>query len=183
MNEQQGANLVFIYGPPAAGKYTIAKALADQLGWPLFHNHLAIDYVESLIKWGEPGFHEACADVRITLVQRALENTKSLVCTFVYAHGFDADDAFVERLHRATNDAGARFCAVQLTCSVATLIERCVAPHRASMGKISTVETLQSVLEEYDCYSKLPGVESLAIDTGQLSVNDSVRKIRSHFEL
>jgi predicted kinase len=181
MNEQHGANLVFIYGPPAAGKYTIAAALAEQLRWQLFHNHVVIDCVSALLKRGEPGFLDACADVRIALTSRALASGRSHVSTFVYGKGID--DAFVARIRNGVADAGARFCAVQLTCSVATLNERCVAPHRASMGKISTVETLQSVLEEYDCYSKLPGVESLAIDTGQLSVNDSVRKIRSHFAL
>jgi hypothetical protein len=181
MNLHRSADLLFIYGPPAAGKYTIAKAIATELNWPLLHNHVVIDCVSALLKRGEPGFLDACADVRIALTSRALASGKSHVSTFVYGKGID--DAFVARIRDTVADAGARFCAVQLTCSVPTLNERCVAPHRASMGKISTVETLQSVLEEYDCYSKLPCVESLGIDTGQLSVNDSVRKIRSHFEL
>jgi tRNA uridine 5-carbamoylmethylation protein Kti12 len=174
-------DFVFVYGPPAAGKYTIAKALADELNWPLFHNHLAIDYVESIIKWGEPGFHEACADARIALVKRALENGTSLVSTFVYAKDFDADDVFVDRLMTTVRDAGARFCPVQLNCPIDTLKARCLAPHRSSMRKIATVESLQSVLTHYDCFSLLPDVESLTINTDVCSVEESVAEIRAHF--
>jgi tRNA uridine 5-carbamoylmethylation protein Kti12 len=183
MIDTNRAQFVFLYGPPAAGKYTIAKALAAELSWPLFHNHLAINYVESVIKWGEPGFHQACADVRVALVQRALENSTSLVSTFVYAKGFDVDDAFVERLRCVVKDASARFCAVRLTCSMETLRARCVASHRALMKKIATVESLQSVLEQYDCFSQLQDIDSLTIDTDMYSVVESVAQIRLHFHL
>lgn len=173
--------LVFINGPPAAGKYTIAKALAAQLGWPLLHNHVVIDCVSALLKRGEPGFLDACAGVRVALTSRALSSGKSHVSTFVYGKG--TDDAFVARIREAVADAGARFCAVQLTCSIETLKERCASPHRASMGKISTVETLQSVLEEYDCFAAIPGIESLVIDTQTYSVAESVAMIRHRFAL
>jgi adenylylsulfate kinase-like enzyme len=174
-------DFVFIYGPPAAGKYTIAKALAEQLNWPLFHNHVVIDCVSSLLKRGEPGFLDACADVRIALMKHALCAGKSLVSTFVYA--CEIDDAFVARIRETAENARARFRAVQLVCAQTSLNERCTAPHRAGMGKIATVETLQSVLQAYDCSSKIPGVESLAIDTDSLSVEQSVQSLREHFAL
>jgi predicted kinase len=174
-------DFVFIYGPPAAGKYTIAKALADQLKWPLFHNHVVIDCVSSLLKRGEPGFLEACADVRVALMQHALSAGKSMVSTFVYAR--EVDDAFVARIRATTESAGARFCAVQLVCAQASLNERCVAPHRAGMGKIATVETLRSVLQAYDCFERIPGDVSLPIDTDASSVEQSVQSIREHFAL
>jgi hypothetical protein len=176
-------DFVFLYGPPAAGKYTIAKALAEQLKWPLFHNHLAIDYVESVIAWGSPGFFEACADVRIALTQRALANGVSMISTFVYASGFDADEAFVTRLCDTVERVGGRLCAVQLTCSAATLRARCVAPHRASMKKIASPEKIDTVLAEYDCMSPIANLNSLSIDTEALSVEQSMRAIREHFSL
>ncbi|MEO1956129.1 MAG: AAA family ATPase, partial [Gammaproteobacteria bacterium] len=35
--------VIFLYGPPASGKLTIAKKLADKTGISLFHNHLTFD--------------------------------------------------------------------------------------------------------------------------------------------
>jgi hypothetical protein len=39
--------LVFIYEPVASGKLTIARELAGRTGLPLFHNHSAVDAVET----------------------------------------------------------------------------------------------------------------------------------------
>jgi hypothetical protein len=176
-------DFVFIYGPPAAGKYTIAKALAERLAWPLFHNHVVIDCVESVINWGEPGFHDACADIRIALTSHALQHRVSIVSTFVYAKGFDADGAFVARLRSTVKQAGARFCAVRLFCAVPTLRARCLAPHRATMKKIATPEKLDAVLNEFDCHSAIADTDSLAVDTDALSIEQSVQAIREHFAL
>jgi shikimate kinase len=181
MTENARVKLVFLYGPPAVGKYTIAKALATDLGWPLFHNHIVIDCVNALIQRGEDGFLDACADVRIALTSRALANGKSLVSTFVYATG--TDDAFVERIRATVHAVGGRFCAVRLHCSVESLIQRCAAPHRAPMGKIATVESLHSVLDRYDCFSPIPNVESLVVATDVLSATESAQHIRTHFRL
>jgi ATP-dependent 26S proteasome regulatory subunit len=32
--------LVFLYGPPAVGKLTVAKAIADRRPFTILHNHL-----------------------------------------------------------------------------------------------------------------------------------------------
>ena len=48
--------LVFLYGPPAVGKLTVAKALARLTGYKVFHNHLTIDLVASILDWGTGPF-------------------------------------------------------------------------------------------------------------------------------
>jgi hypothetical protein len=35
-------DLVFLYGPPAAGKFTVGRELAAITGFGLFHNHLTL---------------------------------------------------------------------------------------------------------------------------------------------
>ena len=47
---------VFLYGPAASGKLTVATALQGRSGLPLFHNHLAVDAALSLIDIGSPPF-------------------------------------------------------------------------------------------------------------------------------
>lgn len=44
--------LIFIYGPPAVGKLSVANALAKLTGYRVFHNHLTIDLVRSIFDWG-----------------------------------------------------------------------------------------------------------------------------------
>jgi len=44
--------LVFIHGPAAAGKYTVAKELAALTGFELYHNHLVVDEVLKVHAFG-----------------------------------------------------------------------------------------------------------------------------------
>lgn len=174
-------DFVFLYGPPAVGKYTVAKELAAHIGYPLFHNHIAIDYVVSVIPWGEAGFFDTFEKVRHQLVSGALANGYSLVTTFVYAKPHD--DAFVAGLQTLVKQANARFCAVRLTCSRDTLFARIGDDHRAPMGKASSAEVLESVLSEHECFASVDGIESLVIDTDQMSPEQSVAFIVEYFSL
>ena len=42
--------LIIIYGPPASGKYSVAKRLSALSKYPLLHNHLISDLEETLTK-------------------------------------------------------------------------------------------------------------------------------------
>lgn len=46
----ENMRLVLIYGPPAAGKLTVAKGLAHLTGYKFFHNHLTVDVVLSVFE-------------------------------------------------------------------------------------------------------------------------------------
>ena len=45
-------HVFFIFGPAAAGKYTIGKLVSESLALPLFHNHLTVDLVATLFEFG-----------------------------------------------------------------------------------------------------------------------------------
>ena len=174
-------DFVFLYGPPAVGKYTIGKMLSAYCGYRLFHNHLAIDYVESVIPWGTPGFWPTIESVRKQLIGGALENGHSMIATFAY--GRPHDDPFIGALLDTVRKSSARFCAVQLTCARDTLFERVADAHRARMGKAALPEVLEDILTEHDCFSEIGGIDSLLVNTDHLSPSGSVTRIAEHFRL
>ncbi len=49
---RESVKLVFIHGPAAVGKLTVARELAELTGLALFHNHLVVDLVTSLFEFG-----------------------------------------------------------------------------------------------------------------------------------
>ena len=53
--------LIVIYGPPAAGKLTVSKELSRITGYKVFHNHLAIDFIESVLDRYRIGLIEAAS--------------------------------------------------------------------------------------------------------------------------
>lgn len=92
--------LVFLYGPPAFGKLTVATALARLTGYRVFHNHVTIDMVRSVFDFGEGPFWSLVDRYRVELIEAAAQaNIPGVILTFVYAQG--TDDAFVRRIVEA----------------------------------------------------------------------------------
>jgi tRNA uridine 5-carbamoylmethylation protein Kti12 len=50
--------LIFLHGLPGVGKLTVARELAKLTGFNVFHNHLAVDLVESIFAFGSQPFVE-----------------------------------------------------------------------------------------------------------------------------
>jgi shikimate kinase len=48
--------LVFLYGPPAVGKLTVARAMAVRERFRILHNHLTIDPVTEILQFGTDAF-------------------------------------------------------------------------------------------------------------------------------
>lgn len=68
-------NMIFIYGPPAVGKLTVAEELAKITGYKLFHNHLTQDLAREIYPEFGPQRFALADDFR----DRRLEDDKGWV--------------------------------------------------------------------------------------------------------
>lgn len=174
--------LVLIYGPPAAGKLTVASSLAASTGFRLFHNHLTVDCVGAVFDFGTAPFVRLVDKIRIDLIEEAArEKIDGLIFTFVYAN--PQDNRFIDRITSAVERHGGEVCFVQLYCDARRLEERVVAESRRKFGKIGTVETLKEVMGRYELFSAVPGREGLSIDNTDLPAEEAVSRIKARFDL
>jgi hypothetical protein len=79
--EQTPATLIYIYGPPASGKLTVATRLSELTGIPLFHNHLTVNAVTPIFAFGSPPFTEAVQAMRRGVFKAAAKAGVSLIYT------------------------------------------------------------------------------------------------------
>ena len=63
--------LLLLYGPPAVGKLTIAKALARLTAFQVFHAHLTVDLVTAIFPRGTPAYQHLLWDIRYAVVGRS----------------------------------------------------------------------------------------------------------------
>jgi tRNA uridine 5-carbamoylmethylation protein Kti12 len=61
--------LIFLHGPPASGKFTIARALQASHGVLNFRNHLTIDVAKSLFDFGTDEFWALTHQLRRTALE------------------------------------------------------------------------------------------------------------------
>ncbi len=173
--------LIFIYGPPAVGKLTVATELAKITGFKLFHNHVSIQFVQSIFEFGTKTFWRLIDKFRLEMLEEASKEEVDTIFTFVYSRGTD-DDFVRNAIHRVRSHGG-RVCLVRLHCDEQTLAMRVKAKDRRRMGKISTKSKLRGVLKKYDLASEVPFQSSVGIDTTDKSPRKVAELVTRHYKL
>jgi hypothetical protein len=173
--------LVFIYGPPASGKLTVAKELARLTGFRLFHNHVSIQFVQSLFEFGTRPFWRLTDKYRTEMIEEAAKEDADTIFTFVYGRG--PDDPFVRRILRKVESHGGRVCFVRLRCNRKELERRVVSNARKALGKVATKRTLSYLFKKFDLESEVPFRPSLTIDTASESPKRAAKTIARFYGL
>jgi hypothetical protein len=174
-------DLVYLYGPPAVGKLTVATEIAARTGYRLFHNHLSIDCVLPVFDFGTDPFWRQVHAIREGVMAEAAREGRDLVFTTVYEHL--VSDPQTARRFEAVESNGGRVCLVQLSCPETQLAERVTDPRRQAMGKIATVEHLRRSLDGHDVFEPIPGRTSLRIDTSVASATVAADRVIAHYGL
>jgi hypothetical protein len=174
-------NLVYVYGPPAVGKLTVATELASRTGYKIFHNHLTIAATQAVFDSGTEPFYRALHGIRERILAEAALGGIDLVMTGVYSHPESAGPA--QRRLAAVEKNGGRVCLVHLVCSEQELEQRVTAEHRRTMGKIAEVELLRENVATRDFFTPIPNRNSLRIDNTDLPAPAAATQIIDHFGL
>jgi hypothetical protein len=173
------ATLVYIYGPPASGKLTVAGRLSELTGIPLFHNHLTVNALRPVFAFGSPPFMEANRKVRQAVFEVAAGAGISLIFTNNSAwSGPDPRTRFeeaAESYRRIVENHGGRTLFVRLTASQPVLEERLANESRRAHEKLVDVVRLRELLAELDPSPLHP--DDLTIDTGAMSPEESAAMI------
>jgi predicted kinase len=171
---------VILYGPPGAGKLTVARALSDRYGMRVLDNHLSVDPALRLFDFGTPEFADLVERIRVTLLQAAARAGLDVVSTFVYAHVLD--DHHLARLIAASADDGARVTLVQLCPATEVLEQRVQLESRAGTSKITDPDVLRRLLFEFDLRTPARP-DDLVIDNSALPADAVADLIADHVGL
>lgn len=156
--------LVFIHGPAASGKLTIARELAALTGLPLFHNHLVVDALLAVFPFGSEAFVDLRERMWLDVFRAAAAERRSLIFTFHPEASVAAD--FPERVVALVEAAGGRVDFVALTCAPEAVEARIAAPSRQASGKLSSLALLRELQAQGAfAYPPLPPA-AVEIDTG-----------------
>lgn len=168
-------HLVFLYGPPAVGKLTVARELAALTGFRLFHNHLTVDLVSSVFEFGSELFVELRERIWLEVIGAAAVAGTSLIFTF--APEATVRQHFVGNVVETVRRAGGRVWFVELTCPPEQLLHRMGSPERARFGKLRSGALFRQLQNEgtFDV-SWLPRPD-LTVDTAERLPADAARLI------
>jgi len=124
--------LLLIIGPPAVGKMTVGRAVADRSSYRLFHNHHTIELLLDVFDYGTPPFRTLNGEFRRRVIEEAATAGTDLVFTFV----FDLDLAEeADWLADLTAPYGDRVAVVELLADLDTRLARNRTEHRLAEKK------------------------------------------------
>lgn len=141
---------IILHGPPASGKYTIAKELEFLAGTKTFHNHLTMDAVKPFLKFDSEEFWELLYEIRLNCIhQFAKASSDNIVHTWCYDH--PADFEFYEKIEACINAEDSEIFPIFLKCQSEELGKRVTGSHRENMGKVSNPIDLRKRLKTWNC--------------------------------
>jgi len=177
-------NLIFLYGPPAAGKLTVAQELVKLTGYTLIDNHKVRDFVTTALPFSGHELGEA----RVRLVRKifvdvyeamALANL-SVVTTFA---AMSPGAEFIDAVRQTVEAACGKVFLVQLLPSCDVLLERVTAPSRKDQKIDNVARWHEAVGDNPSAFETYTGVEHCVIDNSDLSAVETARQILSYYHL
>jgi hypothetical protein len=181
------ATLVVIYGPPAAGKLTVASELAELTGFKLFHNHLTMNAVREVFDFGTIQLAETLARVRLVVFEAAAREGVDMIFTLANQRRRTEErpgfvDRFIADIDRIVEGSGGRVVRAQLCPPPEVLLDRVTEASRFTHNKLTDVEWYRGLFQTHELYDTL-GDDDLAIDNSDLAPADVARTIRDHHGL
>jgi hypothetical protein len=174
-------DLIFLHGPAAVGKLTVARELAKLTGLHLFHNHLIVDALTAVFDFGTEPFILLREQMWLTVFREAAKHNVSLIFTF--APERTVGKSFIQNTRDAVESAGGRVLFVELACPVEELERRVGSAARAEFGKLRSLELFRELHQTGAfTYPRLPD-SGLSIDTSQMSPREAAIRICEFFSL
>jgi hypothetical protein len=167
--------LIFIYGPVASGKLTIARELAARTGVALFHNHLVVDAVSAVFPFGSEAFSRLREQFWLAVFDEAASQGRTLIFTFAPEPTVAPD--FPDRVRESIERKGSQIVFVALDLPRAEQERRLVEEGRAAFGKMRDLSLLRKLRPQLDaCMAAMPQ-PALTLDVNDLTPSASAEVI------
>ena len=174
--------LIFLYGLPATGKYTVAKELAAITGFKLFHNHQVVDLLLSVFDFGSEPFVALREDIWLSVFEEAATaQIPALIFTFNPENSVSA--AFIPNVVEALAQTGGEVDFIELQCPLDELKSRMGSASRQQFRKLTSVPLFEQLHADgvFDT-SHMPS-PSLTIDTSTFTPEQVAEQIAQTLQL
>jgi len=176
--------IIYIYGPPAVGKTTVAAALSKRIGYPVLHPHLFSPIAGALMQGDmrtNRQFRKLMTSLRMECLRAAIRaKAAGIILTGVYVYK-TKKNRFIEMMRRLP----ATIHFVQLTASERSLMRRVGSKSRRAFDrhKITTKEMLIERMTNENVTRPVRGVRSLKISTDDLKPQEAALVISRKLKL
>lgn len=173
--------LIFLWGPAAAGKLTVARELGRLTGLPVFHNHLVVDALLEKLPFGHPEFIRLRESMWMAGFDTAARSGKSMIFTFQPEP--TVTPGFAGRVADMVRDAGGEVKFVRLVISREEQEKRLGNESRKEFKKLVSLDLLRELRDGFEqSEAEMPPAD-LVIDSEIDDPETASRRIAAAFNL
>lgn len=171
--------LVFLHGPAASGKLTIAKELAAITSYKLFHNHLTVDMLLNVFPFGSPNFVKHRQRIWLDIIDDAMAEGIDVIFTFCPENTVDVN--FPDLLREVVRNNHGTMVSIQVACPDDVLVQRMGTDSRRQLSKLVSGDFYLELKSKgaFD-YPVIPS--NMGIDSSVMEHKDAARLIADHLE-
>ncbi len=176
--------IIHINGMPGVGKLTVAKVLARDLSAKLIDNHLAIDLVLSVCERGSSQYFKMLAEIMAVMHKSLADRPKDEIFIFTnaLAQGLPEDEERFQSIENLAVKLGKAFVPILITCDMDENMTRLTNVERKQKRKLTDRDNLQKIIETYRLVHDDNQLNSLKIDTTNLTPEQAATKICAHIQ-
>jgi len=183
--------LIYIYGPTASGKLTVARELSKITGFRLFHNHVVNDMLDNILdsKKESDLYWKVAEETKCRIIEMmAKENIKGLIFTMGYVKAKSNgklmfNEKLPKKIKTVVEKNKGKVYLVKLECKKEELLKRVTNKSRKSFGKFSSVKRLNDFMRKYDLFGSLSFKNQLIINNTKISPKKVAQQIKLHYKL
>lgn len=171
--------LIYIYGPPASGKLTVARRLEKITGYKLFHNHLINDMISEIIPFEHPKFWKFSNELKLMVLDKSSAlGVRGIIFTNVYVGG-----DFPEKVKKIARKNGDKIYFVKLEPSKKALLRRVKHPSRKKYKKISSKAEVKKFVSKHEIYNEIASKNQLIVNNSKIPAKEVAENIVKKFRL
>lgn len=184
--------LIILFGPPAVGKMTVGKAIAEKTGLKLLHNHMSIELVLNFFDFDEKGFDRLNRVIRNEILKEIAESEyKGAIFTYVWALDYTSDAEYLEPFMKHFEDKGGEVYFVELEADLDERLVRNKHPDRlaAKASKRNLEQSERALLTHEKQYrfnstaGEFKGKKHLKINNTTLSPEEVAKLVIDTFSI
>lgn len=181
-------NVIFIYGPIAVGKLTVAKILSEKLGYKLSHNHLINDLAWSIYERDTLEGNRFIEELRYRFFEEVAKAHANMVTTHAYAHNFVSitglsDPEYMKWLESTFKKYNTNAYFVHLKANKNKLLDRVSGHSRKGFKKLIDKEIMTNILDSKDFETSAPVRNNIIIDNTELTPEETANAILKNLNL
>jgi shikimate kinase len=170
--------LVFIYGPPASGKLTVANELSKMTGFKLFDNHKVIDLFSELADIKKDSFWDSTNEIKLSILEECIkQEIKGIIFTMVYTKN-SQNHLFPKKIKFLVEKNKGKVYFIKLDCSQEEIMKRVTDKSRINFKKFHSRKELEKFTKRYNVHGILNFENQLIINNTKKPAKDVANEIR-----